>query len=158
MKRIISFLFVVCMAAPVLAGDAFDRLKAMEGTWKGMASGAEAEVTYRLTGAGSAVVETLFPGTPHEMVTVYHRDGDDVVLTHYCAGQNQPRMRAKKPGEAAVVSFDYDGGTNIDVAKTNHMHAAKFEWKGADEARVEWTPWSEGKAGPPVVFEIKRVQ
>ena len=46
----------------------------------------------------------------------------------------------------------------IDVAKTNHMHAAKFEWKGADEARVEWTPWNEGKAGDPVVFDIKRVQ
>ena len=46
----------------------------------------------RTTGGGSAVTETLFPGTAHEMMSVYHMDGDDLVLTHYCAGGNQPRM------------------------------------------------------------------
>jgi hypothetical protein len=30
-----------------------------------------------------------------EMVTVYHADGPDLVLTHYCLEGNQPRMRAK---------------------------------------------------------------
>ena len=50
---------------------------------------------YAVTAAGSAVVETVFPGTEHEMVTVYHADGSDLVLTHYCMEGNQPRMRAK---------------------------------------------------------------
>ena len=44
----------------------------------------EATVTYKVTSGGSAVVETIGPGTEHEMVTVIHPDGDDLMLTHYC--------------------------------------------------------------------------
>ncbi len=33
------------------------------------------------------------PGTPAETVTAYHRDGDAVLLTHYCGQGNQPRLR-----------------------------------------------------------------
>ena len=72
------------IGAPALAGDeapeggasaAFARLKALEGEWTGTGGHrGEAKdpttVLYKVTGAGSAVVETLFPGTPHEMVTV----------------------------------------------------------------------------------------
>src|SRR6516165_1621351 len=49
----------------------------------------------RVTSAGSAVLETLFPGTDHEMVTLYHLDGAELILTHYCMMGNQPRMRAE---------------------------------------------------------------
>ena len=53
----------------------------------------EESVVYKLTGAGSALVETQFPGTGHEMVSVYHLDGDDLRMTHYCAAGNQPRVK-----------------------------------------------------------------
>jgi len=158
MKRMASLLIVLCAAAPAFAGDAFDRLKALEGSWKGMAGGGDATVTYHVTGAGSAVVETLFPGTEHEMVTVYHKDGDDVVLTHYCAGQNQPRMRAKKPADGTKLAFTFDGGTNIAPEKTMHMHEATIEFKGADEVQMVWTPWAEGKPSEAMVFDMKRVK
>ena len=48
---------------------------------------------FKLTGGGSAVQETIFPGAAHEMVSVYHADGKDVVMTHYCALGNQPKMK-----------------------------------------------------------------
>jgi hypothetical protein len=48
-------------------------------------TGMPVRVEYRVTGAGSAVVETLFPGTPHEMVTVYHARKGVLCMTHYCA-------------------------------------------------------------------------
>lgn len=157
-KSVILAAALVLAALPAFAGDAFDRLKGLEGTWKGTYGGGDAEFIYEVTAAGSAVVETLFPGSDHEMVTVYHRDGEDIVLTHYCAGQNQPRMRAKKPGDAAALAFAFDGGTNIDPAKTNHMHTAKIEFDGPDALRAVWTPWAEGKAGEPMVFQMKRVK
>ncbi|HXG90416.1 MAG TPA: hypothetical protein VNJ02_18980 [Vicinamibacterales bacterium] len=37
-----------------------------------------------MSGAGNTVIETFPVGTPHEQVTVYHRDGSNVGLTHYC--------------------------------------------------------------------------
>lgn len=33
------------------------------------------------------------PGTDHEMINMDHLDCEDLVLTRYRAGGNQPRMR-----------------------------------------------------------------
>lgn len=104
-------------------------------------------VTYRLTGGGSAVIETLFAGTPEEMVTVYHRDGSDLVLTHDCAGGNQPRMRARTI-EGNTLAFEFEGGTNVDPGKDDHMHSGRLEFVSADEIRAEWQGWSGGRPDP----------
>lgn len=150
---------IVGLAATPLAGaqdtapaaSAFDRFKALTGEWidvDGVAGPKGAVLaTYRLTGGGSAVVETLFPGARHEMTTIYHRDGNDMVLTHYCAGGNQPRMRARMV-KANTVAFEFDGGTNFDPARDSHMHDATIEFLGKDEIRAEWRSWDKGKPAP----------
>lgn len=150
-----SLAFAALLAVPALAAhaqqpaaSAFDRLKALAGEWidtdGAFGMKGQVAVTYRVTGAGSAVVETLFAGTPHEMVTVYHRDGNDLVLTHYCAAGNQPRMRAKTADGNRLV-FQFDGGTNLDPAKDGHMHDGWIEFVGADEVRAQWNGWTKGK-------------
>ena len=52
---------------------------------------------YRVTASGTAVVETLFPGSDHEMVSVYTKDkkSGDLLMTHYCGLGNQPRSAAR---------------------------------------------------------------
>jgi hypothetical protein len=138
-------------SATAPAATVFDRLKGLAGDWID-ASGAfgmqgKVAVTYRVTGGGSAVVETLFAGMPHEMVTVYHKDGSDLVLTHYCAGGNQPRMRARTT-DGSTLAFEFDGGTNLDPAKDDHMHAGRLEFVSGDEIRAEWQGWSGGRPDP----------
>ena len=127
---------------------AFDQLKKLAGDWIDLAGevGPKGAVlaTYRLTGGGTAVVETLFPGSPHEMTTVYHRDGQDIALTHYCSGGTQPRMRATAPS-GKVLTFAFDGGTNFNPATDSHMHNARIEFVSADEIRAEWQGWEKGK-------------
>ena len=149
--------------APAPAGSgasALEKLKALAGDWeevepKAGPKGAVAS-SYRVTGAGSAVVSTLAPGTPHEMVSVYHRDGSDLVMTHYCAAQNQPRVRAKTV-TGNVIAMDYDGGTNVDPAKDMHIHAVRIEILGPDEMRETWIGWKDGKQEePPLVLHLKR--
>jgi hypothetical protein len=78
------------------------------------------------------------------MVTVYHPDGADLVLTHYCMEGNQPRMRARD-AQGSRLAFAYDGGTNIDPKRDRHMHQAILEFLGVDEIRNEWTELAEGK-------------
>lgn len=142
------------------AASSFDRLKALAGDWIDIdgTTGVKDQVaaTYRLTGAGSAVVETLFPGTPHEMTTVYHKDGRDIVLTHYCAAGNQPRMRATAV-RGDVFIFEFDGGWNIDPSRDMHMHSARLELVSPDELRADWMSWSGGKVSDHVGrFHLKR--
>ena len=130
------------------AATAFERLKSLAGEWVDLdgALGKQGQVavTYRVTGAGSAVVETLFAGTPHEMVTVYHKDGSDLVLTHYCAAGNQPRMRARAADGNRIV-FQFDGGSNLDPAKDGHMHDGWIEFVNEHEVRAQWNGWANGK-------------
>jgi hypothetical protein len=71
----------------------------------------EAAINYRLTRAGSALVETQFPGEAHEMVSVYHVDREDVRMTHFCAAGNQPRLKLDKARSTPDhLIFVIDGG------------------------------------------------
>lgn len=136
-------------ADAAVAPKAIERLKALAGDWVSaedgeMAKKGELVARYAVTAAGSAVVETVFPGSAHEMVTVYHADGPDLVLTHFCMEGNQPRMRAKAP-HGARFEFAFDGGTNIDAKKDRHMNSATMEIVGVDEIRSVWTELAGGQ-------------
>ena len=154
----VAAIAVHAQTAPAAAS--FDKLKALHGDWIDLdgalgTKGAVA-VTYRVTGGGNAVIETLFAGTKSEMVTVYHKDGSHVVLTHYCAAGNQPRMRATT-SNGNVLAFDFDGGTNVDPAKDAHMHAGHIEFVGPDRVRAQWIGWANGKPSSHMpVFNLER--
>ena len=139
--------------------QALEKLKALEGEWidvEGVfgTKGAVA-VTYRVTSGGNAVVETFPVNTPYEMVTVYHLDGDNLVLTHFCSSANQPRMRSKGL-QGNTLSFDFDGGANIDPATTSHMHSAKIEFVSNDEIRGTWQNWTNGRPDHNATFRVVR--
>ena len=126
-----------------------DRLKALAGEWVAaedneMAKKGDLVARYAVSAGGTAVVETVFPGSTHEMVTVYHLDGPDLVLTHYCMEGNQPRMRAK------------DGGRHTARLRLRRRHQHRPQARpphelgvagavGPDEIRNEWTEIAEGK-------------
>jgi hypothetical protein len=92
----------------VSAGDAaaaLDRLKGLVGGWRGRRpDGREVGVAYRLTAGSSALVETWDLGPGREALTVYHRDGGELVASHFCPQGNQPRLRMTK---AAADRFDF---------------------------------------------------
>src|SRR5262249_18003832 len=108
------------------ADAAFARIVALQGDWANAdapdGAGGPVAANYRVTSGGSAVIETLFPGQPQEMVTVYYEDGGKVALTHYCMLANQPHMRAAGL-QGNVLAFEYTGGDGIDVAHDMHMHS-----------------------------------
>jgi hypothetical protein len=101
-------------------------------------------------------METQFPGGDHEMVTLYTVEGGQLVLTHYCAAGNQPRMKARKGTAANELIFDYVGGTGINVKTDMHMHAARMTFVDDDHIRCEWTSYEKGKAGHIMSFDLER--
>ena len=144
-----------------MGASALDPLKKLAGEWVGKAgpSGGQmmdATVTYRVTANGSAVMETLFPGASEEMVTMYTVDKGGLVLTHYCAAGNQPRMMARKSAAANELVFDFAGGANINPARDQFMHNAKLVFVDDDRLRSEWTDWKNGKKTQTMVFELER--
>jgi hypothetical protein len=122
------------------ARQALDRIKALVGTWEGSIErmgGAQGSVRYELTGGGHMVVERLFPGTEHEMMTVYHLDGDTLLASHYCSSGNQPLMKLEK-ASAQELSFGFAGGTNLDPAKDVHIHSGRLRFVDAATLESEW--------------------
>jgi hypothetical protein len=142
------------------AAAAFERLASLAGEWKGDfqmgESKGQASVTYRLTGGGSTLEETLFKGSPHEMVTMYHRDGPRLLLTHYCAAGNQPTMVLVASDDPAVLRFDFLRATNLKTPGAGHMHSAVLDFSKPGRLRSTWTYWADGKAGDTAVFEVER--
>ena len=76
----------------------------------------------KVTAGGSVVHETLFPGQPQEMVSVYTVNGPDLIMTHYCVLGNQPRMKADpNSSEEPDRVFRLGGRRQPRQKKDKHM-------------------------------------
>jgi len=126
-----------------------ERLKKLAGTWvmadKDGKPTDKVVSVIKVIAAGSAVQETLFPGQPHEMVSIYYRDGSDLVMTHYCVLGNQPRMKADPKSPPNQIHFQFAGGTNLDPAKDKHMHEGTLTFVDDDHIEFCGVAWEGGK-------------
>jgi len=146
---------------PSTGSKAFERMKLLAGVWVGMgsmeATGQPVRVEYRVTGAGSAVVETLFPGTPHEMVSVYYDKHGALYMTHYCAIGNRPQMELKS-STADTIEMELVPGGEIAVDREPHMHALKLTFDGPDKMVAEWTAFDAGQKKSVSSFTLMRAK
>jgi hypothetical protein len=138
--------------SPKPTNPAFEKLKKLEGRWSGPAvwdqggkkGNVDFNLTYRTTSGGKAVMETMFAGTPGEMVTMYFLEGDDLTLVHYCSAGNQPKMKLETPRDSNVLSFRCLGGTNM-TEQDSHMHWARLEIVDSDHLKGSWNSMKDSK-------------
>jgi len=142
------------------ANPALERFKELAGEWIGMGKHRDMEhevrVVYKVTAGGSAVVETIDPGSDHEMITVIHPDGNALLLTHYCMLGNQPHMKAMPKAGDNKVAFEFVKATNLKSDKDMHMHSATFTFVDNNTLRTEWSHYQNGKEEGKAVFVLKR--
>jgi hypothetical protein len=147
------------------ASTAYEKFKALEGTWEGKSTkGWTERLTISVIAGGSCVLETseMLHGANEEamkMATAYHMDGPNLMLTHYCAAKNQPRMRATQiSDDGGDVLFEFIDGTNMASRDTPHMDKAHFKFDGTDKIHEQWTFYSNGKEQWMEEIEYKRVE
>lgn len=147
-------------ATPAAPASPLEALKKLAGDWDATAQHGEQKfpttVRWSVTAGGSAVTELLFVGTPHEMLTVYTVQDGRLVLTHYCAGGNQPFMKQRPGGKEGELVFDFAGGANLDPARDSHMHSGRVTLVDADHVHSEWQSWDKGRPTDKAVFEMTR--
>ncbi len=142
------------------ADDPFQRIRKLEGTWfvvdeKGVVTDQIASI-FRVTANGHSVQEIMFPGTQNEMVNMYYRDVDDVRMTHYCAGGNQPIMRLLATPKPGVVQLEYFDITNMITIDDEHMHEGQYQWVSDDRLKTEWRSFRDGRHSATARFEMVR--
>lgn len=131
------------------AAGAFDRLKALAGTWEAdNPAGGKLTNTVALVSQGTAIEETI--GTPGENeVSLYTRDSGRIIMTHYCAltaSGNQPRLEA--PVTAAHQSefvFAFVSVDNLAAPADAHMHHMVLRLIDAHRFTEAWTKRENGK-------------
>lgn len=140
----------------------FEKLKKLLGEWyaaddKGQPTDKLVTV-FKLTAAGSAIQETIFPGEPMEMISMYHSDGADVILTHYCAIGNQPKLKLDPKSTDKELKFIFIGGTNLDPKKDMHMHDGSYTFTDDDHITSSWCGFSNGKPNEDQCMAMKLVR
>jgi hypothetical protein len=137
-------------AAQTLDMAAFEQLKSLAGRWDGKIDapeGGPASVEFRVTSNGHAVIATEFPGTAHEMTTVYYLAHDRLQATHYCSLGNQPAFVLAGSSTPRDIAMQFAGGTGFDPAADQHAHGVRIETPDRDHLRVEWE-FRRGESSP----------
>lgn len=113
-------------------------------------------VRYRVASGGTVVEETLMPGTPHEMISLYHLDGDELLMTHYCSSGNQPRLRLDRAASTPdALRFTFVSGTNMNPAKDHHIRGLTLSTT-AEGLHHDWMAWADGKEQHHLRFGLRR--
>jgi hypothetical protein len=141
--------------APASASAALAKLRALAGEWNGSLEWTGARTgkgtihaTYRTTGYGSAVVEDLVSEGVTTMSSVYHEDGADLRMTHYCGARNQPRLKASRidlRGDAGAIDFAFVDATNLKKPDAPHVVGVELRFADADHFTLTFLFEDAGK-------------
>lgn len=156
-RTAVTLLFVFVTSAAFAASAAqksFEELKALDGTWEGKSlNGQPLEVAYRVTSNGSAIMSEI--KGKEDMISMFNLDGDRVLLTHYCAVGNQPRMVASASPDGKTFTFDFVDATNLPTPDAAHMIRMVLAMPDANHHTEEWTFSDHGKEHKEV-FDLRR--
>ncbi len=140
------------------AQRAFATLKTLPGTWEGpgMHTGGKddkVQVDFKITGGGSAIMSEI---TGHEdMISMFHLDGDRLLLTHYCAVGNQPRMQVSISPDGKTLTFNYVDATNLSSPDAGHMQKMILTILDENHHTEEWVFVDHGKEHK-AIFDLRR--
>ena len=169
----VVFLWLVASAAPgrdgsvdppASAGAALAKLRTLAGEWDGSLEWTGARTgkgairaIYRTTGYGSAVVEDLISEGVTTMSSVYHEDGADLRMTHYCGARNQPRLKASRIDMAAgAIDFAFVDATNLKRPDAPHVVGVELRFADADHFTLTFLFEDAGKKSRERI-ELRRV-
>lgn len=167
---LLAFVAVLLVSTPVLAMAGYgetgssnaaaglEKLKTLAGEWEtsGALDGTTTRIIYQVVSNGTAVMETIFGADEPNMITVYHVDGERLMMTHYCALGNQPRMRASVPaGAVNELVFKFVDGSNMKK-NDKHMHNLTMTFVDDTHVKAVWSLYDKGKLAQDVEFTYAR--
>jgi hypothetical protein len=140
--HIVAVVFVALATTSLFAQSdaqkAFAQVKTLDGSWNGKTSeGDTVQVSFRDTAGGSAVMSEIMG--KEDMISMFHLDGDRLLITHYCAIGNQPRMQAAISPDGKTLTFTYVDATNLSAPDAGHMQSVAIVLIDANHHTEEWT-------------------
>ncbi len=131
--------------APQLAPAAeWERLTSrLLGEWEATVPTGTVIASYRLVSNDSALVETFRTPSGRETISIYHLDGERLLMTHYCGQTNQPRLMATH-ADATTLKFDLMGVTGYQPSESvMRSLSISFGSQAFDQASTYRSPTGE---------------
>ena len=135
---LVGLLITTAALAQSPAQKSFEQLKSLAGTWEGSLDGMQLHVTLRVTSKGNALLHEMKGTGPDDPITLFHLDGERLLLTHYCDAGNQPRMAATISPDGKTIVFDFIDGTNLLSSQMGHMQRVTFTFIDPDHHTEKW--------------------
>jgi hypothetical protein len=139
--------------------DAFEQLKALVGEWQADLPGFGVITnSVHLVSNGRGIEETL--GTPADNeISVYTRDGNRILLTHFCAltpdGHIARLETAPIQGALDRLAFVFRDATNLHSPAAPHMRRVLLIIRDHDHFTESWTKIEKEK---DTVFDLNFVR
>jgi hypothetical protein len=138
------------------ASAAFNSLKALAGQWDSKDPGGKQQtVTWKVVSGGSVIMESM---QEESMVSMFHLDNSRLMMTLYCAAQNQPRMRGQVSDDGKTFTFDFLDATNMASPAAGHMRKLVLTIQDKDHFTEQWFFSTGGKDDEHGVFQLTRKQ
>ncbi len=153
----VMMLFAAAALGQTDAQRSFNELKTLTGSWEGKNSmGEPVQVSFRMTAGGSALMSEIV-GHGEDMISMINFDGSNrLLLTHYCAVGNQPRMQASASPDGKTITFNFVDATNLDSPEAGHMDHLVLAMLDPNHHTEEWVFADHGKVIREF-FDLKRV-
>src|ERR1700683_1526162 len=154
-----TVILLAALAFCARAADTFARMQWLAGEWDADLPGfGKMSDSIRLVSNGKAIEETL--GTPADNeVSLYTRDGDRIVITHFCAltaDGHQVRLETGPlTGVQDRIVFAFRDAINLHNRTAPHMRQVIMTFTDRGHFSERWTKTENGK---DTVFEINFVR
>lgn len=162
--RLALLMFAVLTAAATFAQSnsqsALDKLKSLQGNWSGKTTeGRNVQVSFRVVSGGSAIMSEIHGEAEENMITMFHLDGDRLMMTHYCGVGNQPRMVGSLSPDGKTITFDFLDATNVLSSQPGHMQRLLVTMPDANHHIEEWDfLGQDGKIQHHERFDLQRAE
>jgi hypothetical protein len=140
-------------AAPGSPDAAFETFKGLQGKWAIQSDGKtlSIEMTYEVGSKGSIVTEQF-----GKELSVIYRDGQSVLMTHFCNGGTQPRLRLRESSQPGVLEFEMFDITNLKSADAAHVQ--RIIYRIVDDRKFDLEiVWQVGKTQKSEKYTLTRI-
>ena len=155
LRRVGILLFLMlATSAPLWSSEtAFETFKGFEGQWA-IRSGQKAlpiEMTYESGSKGSIVTEQF-----GKELSVFYRDGQSLLMTHFCNAGNQPRLRLRENTQPGVFEFQMFDITPLQSADAEHVE--RVIYRIVDDKTIDLEiVWKHGKSEESEKYTLTRL-
>jgi len=153
LTAIMLLLSQMTLASADAGAAAFDTFKALQGVWAIQSNGKPLtiEMTYDVGSKESIITEHF-----GKELSVFYRDGKDLLMTHFCNAGNQPRLRLRANSPLGRYEFEMFDITNLPNPSTAHVQ--RIIYTIADDQHLELeTVWKNAETESSEKYTLTRI-